>query len=126
MGKMLKLILGTMMLCVAIGPFLQGVPKMNLSSLQDSAASNTSSFSALVQQQKTDAAKKQIQEMAEVRLQQSGIAFRKVEVQLLSGTAEGSHTAKVTVTLPDSSNQARAESLLRESLGMEVEVKTVE
>ena len=123
MNKMLKLILGAMMLCAMIGPLIKAVPE-GISALQQVPEMPVpSEFTGTVQSQMQRAASQQAQTVAEAVLKNNDISFEKVEVQMDISQPGSIKISSVTVKLLDVTQKARAVSVLQEALGAAVEVK---
>lgn len=123
MGKMLKLILGAMALCVMIGPLLQITPNLSSALQQVPETSGTSGFSTIVNSQMKSAMIRQVEMVTSVQLKSAKITYQKIEVDMDTSQSSSIRIGKVTVTLQDGTQMARAKKLLEEALGTTVEVK---
>ncbi|WOC33311.1 MULTISPECIES: stage III sporulation protein AF [Caproicibacterium] len=123
MGKMLKLILGAMTLCVMIGPLLQMAPNLSSALQQAPDTSVPSGFSAVVQNQMQAAARKQAETVAAAQLADAKISCREIHVEMDTSQSSGIRIVRVTVSLQDQTQAARAQKLLEDTFGTAVEVK---
>lgn len=123
MGKMLRLILGAMALCVMIGPLLQITPNLSSTLQKVPETADTSGFSMIVDSQMKSAAAKQVEAVAAAQLKNAKISVQKIEVEMDTSKSSSIGIGRVTVYLQDGTQQARAKELLEEALGTTVEVK---
>ncbi|MCH3972268.1 MAG: stage III sporulation protein AF [Oscillospiraceae bacterium] len=122
MRKMLRLIMGAVVLCAIINPLLQTIPKLSSAQQQRTSSTAVSDFTKLVQQQEESAVQKQTESIAAAALQHAGIPYSKIDTQLQCTSGNRTCTVSVLVTLPQGGNIQRAKALLKETLGVDVEV----